>query len=978
MRILPLVAALLATLPAAAQVGNLQISANSVNFSSTAGNSTPQTQVVGVSSTGAALPINLSIRYFTTTEGWLTATQDSAVTPSNVTITANAATLAAGNYTGQVVIVASATQSALVTVNFAVSSTGSGSGVLTASPSSVTLTSNTGLIAQAAVNISSSGSVPFQIFTNTTSGGNWLSVNTITGTSPTSFTITANPTGLLSGTYSGTVSVAPTNGSPGVAIPVTFNVNTGTSSGGFSVSPPSVNFLYQLGTATPSAQSVFVNNANGIVTYTATASAPWVKLSSNINTTPSSTITGSSNANMTIYVDPALLTAGTYNAQATLTATSGATQTVAISLTVGTSTLLTASPASLTFAYSASTGIPVSQQLTIQSTSGDVSFNASASSTGWLLVGPQFGSTGSSNVLTVSVAPTGLPGGTYSGAINVVTSTASISIPVTLTVNISGTSAITATPASLSFSAPLNGSSASQTLQLTALTTKNFLASASASGGNWLQVTPSSGSTPASLTVSISPQFVTTAGIYSGLVQISNLTDGTQLTVPVTMTISGTTLSASPSALTYSLTAGSPTPVSQVVQLTGSTSTVYSASSDSVWLSVSPNSGTTPANLTIFANAAALTAGNYTGIVTISAGGATTSVTVSATVSGTASPILSPANLSFLYASGAALPAAQTISVTSTLGALNFTTGVRTTSGNSSWLVAVPSGITTPATISISVQPAGLTPGTYSGIVTVISSITGESRSAEVTLTVTGPVAPSVRTTVHGATRELSALTPGMIVSVMGNSMGPSPGVRGTIAGSGAFETFYGGYRVLFDGIPAPILYISSTQIDTIVPYALAGRANVRVEVENSGVRSSPLNLLFSPDAAPGLFTLDSTGRGQAAALNQNGSINGPGNPASLGSVLVLYATGEGPTQPMGQEGRIILNDLRKPILPVSVNIGGVPVEVLYAGSAPGQVAGLMQVNVRLGDNVPRGNAVQVELRAGPAPSPVGVTVAIQ
>jgi uncharacterized protein (TIGR03437 family) len=217
-----------------------------------------------------------------------------------------------------------------------------------------------------------------------------------------------------------------------------------------------------------------------------------------------------------------------------------------------------------------------------------------------------------------------------------------------------------------------------------------------------------------------------------------------------------------------------------------------------------------------------------------------------------------------------------------------------------------------------------------------------------------------------------------MILSLLGTSMGPVTGVKGDVSGAGAFETSYNGYRVLFDGVPAPILFISSTQIDTVAPYAIAGRQSARVEVEYNGARSNASELIVSPDAAPGIFTVDGSGRGQAAAINQSGRLNGPSNPASADSVLVFYVTGEGQTEPVGQEGRVIATDLRKPVLPVTVNIGGVPVEVLYAGSTPGQVTGLMQVNVQLNSEVPRGAAVPIEIRVGPAPSPANVTVAIQ
>ena len=740
-----------------------------------------------------------------------------------------------------------------------------------------------------------------------------------------------------------------------------------------------MNFSYQTGTSLPGSQAVYVSNSGGIVTYNASVSASWVKMTSNLSSVPAQSISGTSNSNLNIYVDPTGLSQGSYNSYITVLASTGGSQSVLVNLTVSNSSILSAAPSSLTFNYLPDTGVPIAQLVTITTTGSAVSYTASASSSGWLLVGPQSGNTNSgSNVLTVSVIPTSLPAGTYSGAVNITSGSSTFSVPVTLNVGTASFSSITANPSVLSFQSQTNAASSSQTISLSSLSTKSFLASASASGGSWLQVSPSSGFTPSTLTVTINPQLVSAAGVYSGLVQISNLTDGTQLTVPVTMTLTGPSLSVSPQALSFTLASGSPTAVSQTVQVSGSVNTAFNVYTDSSWLTVSPTTAAAPAQLTIFANAANLSPGNYTGIVSIVGGGATTTVTVNASVGNSASLTLNPTNLSFGYNLGAQTPSSQSIAVTSSTGAtLNFSTTVRTNSGGN-WLLASANSFNTPATLTVSVQPAGLTPGTYRGVVTVTTLNSAETRSADVILTVNAQAPPSLRSEANAATRQLSPVTPGMIVSLFGNGLGPIPAASGIITAAGAFEAFYSTYRVFFDGVPAPILYISDTQIDVVAPYTLAGRSSTRVEVDNAGVRSNALELVVSRDAAPGIFTLDNSGRGQAAALNQNGTINGPGNPAAANSVIVLYATGEGQTEPAGQDGRIINTDLRKPVLPVAVTIGGVPVDVLYAGSAPGLVSGLMQVNVRLNANVPRGFAVPVELRVGPAPSPAGVTVAIQ
>src|SRR6185312_5976739 len=62
--------------------------------------------------------------------------------------------------------------------------------------------------------------------------------------------------------------------------------------------------------------------------------------------------------------------------------------------------------------------------------------------------------------------------------------------------------------------------------------------------------------------------------------------------------------------------------------------------------------------------------------------------------------------------------------------------------------------------------------------------------------------------------------------------------------------------------------------------------------------------LIAVATASPGLFTLTKDGKGQGAILNQDGSPNGPANPAALGSVISLFGTGQGPTNPVVPDGQ--------------------------------------------------------------------------
>jgi uncharacterized protein (TIGR03437 family) len=160
-----------------------------------------------------------------------------------------------------------------------------------------------------------------------------------------------------------------------------------------------------------------------------------------------------------------------------------------------------------------------------------------------------------------------------------------------------------------------------------------------------------------------------------------------------------------------------------------------------------------------------------------------------------------------------------------------------------------------------------------------------------------------------------------------------------------------------------------------VVPYAVSGNT-AQVSVAYQGRPSAAASVPIA-SSAPGLFTWDGTGKGQAAAVNQDGSINSSAKPAKIGDIISLYATGEGQTSPSGLDGKLPSNPLPQPVLPVTVTIGGQTVKPQYAGGTPGYFAGLMQVNVQIPAGVAPGNAVPVALQAGSAMSPVGVTIAI-
>jgi uncharacterized protein (TIGR03437 family) len=138
--------------------------------------------------------------------------------------------------------------------------------------------------------------------------------------------------------------------------------------------------------------------------------------------------------------------------------------------------------------------------------------------------------------------------------------------------------------------------------------------------------------------------------------------------------------------------------------------------------------------------------------------------------------------------------------------------------------------------------------------------------------------------------------------------------------------------ELLFDGNPAPLLYVQAGQISGIVPYEVAGHADTQVIVKYDGQQSAAFTLPVAP-SAPALFTDDASGKGQGAILNLDGSLNSSSHPAEAGSVVVLYGTGAGQTNPPGVDGQITGSTLSKPVLPVTATIDGQPAQVLYAGS---------------------------------------------
>ncbi len=237
----------------------------------------------------------------------------------------------------------------------------------------------------------------------------------------------------------------------------------------------------------------------------------------------------------------------------------------------------------------------------------------------------------------------------------------------------------------------------------------------------------------------------------------------------------------------------------------------------------------------------------------------------------------------------------------------------------------------------------------------------------------------SGKSVTNGASGRLGTLSPGAISTLYGTDLGPAELALGALNAEGtAFTTEAGGTRVLVDGVAAPMLYSTRGQVSFIAPYAINGKSAVSIAVEYGGRRSS--TFVASPAADPALFTANQSGRGQGAILNQDASINSAANPAAPGSIIVLYGTGAGQMSPGGVDGQIVGGTpLPRPLAqPTLVTIGGQNASVEYSGAAPGAVAGLWQINVRVPNGLPANNNTPITLRIGSFGPLTGVTVAIR
>jgi uncharacterized protein (TIGR03437 family) len=207
---------------------------------------------------------------------------------------------------------------------------------------------------------------------------------------------------------------------------------------------------------------------------------------------------------------------------------------------------------------------------------------------------------------------------------------------------------------------------------------------------------------------------------------------------------------------------------------------------------------------------------------------------------------------------------------------------------------------------------------------------------------------------VDAASQKAEPVSPGKIVVIYGDGIGPAQLVQG----APEFPLVLGGTSIQFNNLPAQILYASQTQVAVAVPPGITG-ATAQVVVTYQGKASNAAMVPVAP-VDPNIFTVSQAGWGQAAAIKTDGSVNGPANPVRIGEYLSLYATGAG-----------------QDYSSIAVTVDGLPASTSYIGQPSGQAPGLIQLNVRIPDGVRPGGYVPVVIKNGDASTGGAVWIAV-
>jgi uncharacterized protein (TIGR03437 family) len=978
---------------------NLHTSPSSLTFTYATAGSPPGAQSFAVTSDSGA-PAR-----FTTSAGcsWVSLSPAGGSAPGNVNVNVSPGNIAPGEYSCPVAVnVSAAANRPEVTVRLLVTSPP------VAAPAQLLFTATRGAKTPVAKMIGISGpGTPASFTANAAAdnGGKWLSLDTLSGATPANLTVLADPGNLASGAYHGTVTIsfADSQTQP-LSVDVMFVIGDLT----VSAVPPALTFHYQQGGTPAPAQVISMIASDGSAPkFTAAASGPI-------------TVTSGPGTQSITILPSAMLSAGTTNASVTITsAISPMPQTVPVTIIVdppaSQSPVLSLSAHRLTYFFTQG-GAAGTQVLTLSNTGGGM-LNIITTSAGtnaggdWLSMNcAQTNLTSTSpSVCTVTADPAkvipdgvGSIAGTYLGQVTIVTDVLGQQALVPVTMTLTPAPLIVLSSSGLTFGA-LQGGTAPPAGTIEILNggpgTLNWTAEAATviPGGTWLKLGASSGTanstSPVSLQVTVDPTMLppgSPAGPYYGSVLISATDAATGqpaanspriVTAVMNVPASGSHLNPEvmPSSLVFSATAATANVPAQTITVsTAGISLAYSllavTDDGGSWCSASPATGTL----------------NNSGTISVKVDFTNSSLTGSS---------IHKCDLRILFADGSLQDIYVTALVTSP--ACNST----------GWLVNVnhpQQGATVPAylpatwevsvTDSCTGQPVpeigslslffsngdpaqqltnrSSSTGIYRGSWTPtnvasnqahakvgIQAIANAQGSPVITVDVAQEVknVPQVSAVVNAASYSpVSLVAPCSWVSIFGSNLANG--------------------MVRLAQMPLPLAYVSDNQINAQIPCGLQPDAPQDMVVDQGGAQSVGQSLIYA-STAPAIFTADQSGFGQAAVLWTTPSgdhvLADQNHPVPAGTVVEIYATGLGLTNPAVKEGTQAPSPAATTIQPVDVTIGNAPAQVQFAGLSPGAV-GLYQVNAVIPNGILAGNSVPITLSSGRLGSQPGTTIVVK
>jgi uncharacterized protein (TIGR03437 family) len=223
-------------------------------------------------------------------------------------------------------------------------------------------------------------------------------------------------------------------------------------------------------------------------------------------------------------------------------------------------------------------------------------------------------------------------------------------------------------------------------------------------------------------------------------------------------------------------------------------------------------------------------------------------------------------------------------------------------------------------------------------------------------------------------------VAPGERIRLQGACLGPFDPVTAANGPDGSWPTSLAGVQATVNGIPAPLLSVSATEVVALVPNGAQSVSGRKIPISLTyGGGTTQFGEFPVEDAAPAIYTANGQPSGPALAENPDFSINSAQNPVAKGLYVALYLNGTGLTTTAAVDGHAAPADpLLLTALPVTVTIGGIPAEVLFAGAAP-TLVGVTQVNVRIPTTVPGTGPVPLTVQVGRyTPNQLAITIAVQ